>query len=178
MAYVAESGFADFSLRALAASIGTSHRMLIHHFGSKAGLESAIVVHTTKLMTTLLLTVGSPSTPLTSRQLIDSVWTALSAPEIEPLLRLYFELANRATNNDPEAKKAVQTIRDHWAATAGAPFQTPNASNEQMLGVAVTYTFLKGLLFDRLAGAALGDADEVLGQFTKLVEAYEDESKK
>ena len=33
--YVAENGIADLSLRELAAALGTSHRMLIHHFGSK-----------------------------------------------------------------------------------------------------------------------------------------------
>ena len=33
-----ERGISDLSLRELAAAIGTSHRMLIHHFGSKEGL--------------------------------------------------------------------------------------------------------------------------------------------
>src|SRR4051795_7956510 len=40
---VAEGGIADLSLRRLAERVGTSHRMLIHHFGSKDGLWVAIV---------------------------------------------------------------------------------------------------------------------------------------
>ena len=40
IAYVAEHGLAELSLRKLAAAIGTSHRMLIYHFGSKEGLSS------------------------------------------------------------------------------------------------------------------------------------------
>ena len=36
-------GIADKSLRAIAEAAGTSHRMLIHHFGSKEGLWVAIV---------------------------------------------------------------------------------------------------------------------------------------
>src|SRR5947209_10725173 len=43
IAYVADNGLTDLTLRTLAASIGTSHRMLIHHFGSKEGLWVAIV---------------------------------------------------------------------------------------------------------------------------------------
>src|SRR5689334_22119321 len=43
MAYVAANGVTDVSLRELAAAIGTSHRMLIYHFGSKEGLLVAIV---------------------------------------------------------------------------------------------------------------------------------------
>jgi AcrR family transcriptional regulator len=41
--YVAENGIGDVSLRQLAAALGTSHRMLIHHFGSKQGLWIEIV---------------------------------------------------------------------------------------------------------------------------------------
>jgi AcrR family transcriptional regulator len=34
LAHVVHRGLADLSLRALAEDIGTSHRMLIYHFGS------------------------------------------------------------------------------------------------------------------------------------------------
>ena len=36
-------GIADKSLRAIAAAAGTSHRMLIHHFGSKEGLLVEVI---------------------------------------------------------------------------------------------------------------------------------------
>jgi len=38
---------------------------------------------------------------------------------------------------------------------------------------AVTSTFLKGLLLDRLAGASLAETDAVLRRFTDLIESYE-----
>src|SRR3954470_8731475 len=41
--YVAGHGLTDLSLRRLAAGLGTSHRMLSHHFGSKEGLWVAII---------------------------------------------------------------------------------------------------------------------------------------
>src|SRR6476659_3933702 len=41
--YVVGHGLTDLSLRKLAAELGTSHRMLIHHFGSREGLWVAIV---------------------------------------------------------------------------------------------------------------------------------------
>src|SRR5438045_6471980 len=41
--YVAEHGVGELSLRPLAAALGTSHRMLIYHFGSKEGLLVAVV---------------------------------------------------------------------------------------------------------------------------------------
>ncbi|MDG4797284.1 TetR family transcriptional regulator [Micromonospora sp. WMMD1082] len=41
--WFAANGVGDTSLRALAAEIGTSHRMLIYHFGSREGLLTAMV---------------------------------------------------------------------------------------------------------------------------------------
>src|SRR5215216_6725514 len=41
--YVLANGFSNFSLRQLAAAIGTSHRMLIYYFGSKEGLLVAVI---------------------------------------------------------------------------------------------------------------------------------------
>lgn len=41
--HFAEHGVADTSLRGLADAIGTSHRMLIYHFGSRDGLLAAVV---------------------------------------------------------------------------------------------------------------------------------------
>jgi len=41
--HFARHGVGDTSLRALAEAIGTSHRMLIYHFGSRDGLLAAVV---------------------------------------------------------------------------------------------------------------------------------------
>ena len=41
--HFAQHGVGDTSLRALAEAIGTSHRMLIYHFGSRDGLLAAVV---------------------------------------------------------------------------------------------------------------------------------------
>jgi AcrR family transcriptional regulator len=38
LGYFTEHGISDISLRELAAALGTSHRMLIYHFGIERGL--------------------------------------------------------------------------------------------------------------------------------------------
>ena len=43
MEYVAEHGVGDLSLRGLAAALGTSHRMLSYHFGSREGLLIEVI---------------------------------------------------------------------------------------------------------------------------------------
>ena len=42
VSHALSGGIADLSLRELAAAIGTSHRMLIYHFGSRQGLLAAV----------------------------------------------------------------------------------------------------------------------------------------
>src|SRR5262249_30023814 len=41
--YVAAHGIGEVSLRQLAAALGTSHRMLVYHFGSKEGLLVEVI---------------------------------------------------------------------------------------------------------------------------------------
>ncbi len=41
--HFAKNGIGDASLRSIATSIGTSHRMLIYHFGSREGLLAEVV---------------------------------------------------------------------------------------------------------------------------------------
>jgi AcrR family transcriptional regulator len=43
IAHIASRGVSDLSLRELAAAIGTSHRMLIHHFGGREGLWVEVI---------------------------------------------------------------------------------------------------------------------------------------
>ncbi|SCL13475.1 transcriptional regulator, TetR family, partial [Micromonospora nigra] len=38
-----DAGFSQLSLREIAAAAGTSHRMLLYHFGSREGLLAAVV---------------------------------------------------------------------------------------------------------------------------------------
>ena len=42
--HLAEHGLGGATLRGIASAIGTSHRMLIYHFGSRDGLEYEAVV--------------------------------------------------------------------------------------------------------------------------------------
>ena len=54
LGYLTDHGIGDISLRELAAALGTSHRMLIYHFGSKEGLFVAVVQEAEKQQRQLL----------------------------------------------------------------------------------------------------------------------------
>lgn len=49
------TGIGELSLRELAAAIGTSHRMLVYHFGSREGLLAAVTYEVESLARSALL---------------------------------------------------------------------------------------------------------------------------
>src|SRR5690348_17652117 len=90
IAFVAEHGFADLSLRRLAAAIGTSHRMLIYHFGSKEGLVGA-VIRAVEAEQRVRLAALEIDTSLTPAEMARHMWQHLSDPALWPNERLFFE---------------------------------------------------------------------------------------
>src|SRR3954462_6278284 len=89
--YVAANGITDLSLRHLASELGTSHRMLIHHFGSKAGLWVAIVQEVERRQ----LAMAADLIPDPSASYADAMrawWRHISDPSLWPNERLFFEV--------------------------------------------------------------------------------------
>src|ERR1700756_993464 len=79
----AAGGVGDRSLRDVAAAIGTSHRMLLHHFGSREELLGAIVEDVERRQMTVL-----PDLPTTPADHFAAMWADVSRPELRPLERL------------------------------------------------------------------------------------------
>src|SRR5690606_34275015 len=90
IAEVAAHGLADRSLRDLARAVGTSHRMLIYHFGSREGLIKAIVANTEEAQRRTLRELAERST--SPAELVRGLWQRVSSPELRPFVRLFFEL--------------------------------------------------------------------------------------
>src|SRR5215208_1472206 len=88
--YAAEHGLADLSLRTLAAGLGTSHRMLIFHFGSKEGLLVEVVREVEARQRALLdeFRADPQLDPLGQMQ---AFWEHLMSPALWPYERLFFE---------------------------------------------------------------------------------------
>jgi AcrR family transcriptional regulator len=164
--YLAEHGVIDVSLRALAAAIGTSHRMLIYHFGYKDGLFVAVVraVETRQRAAFSDLVVSSgDSLSDVARQF----WRRLSDPALAPHERLFFEMYGQALQGRPYAAPLLDGIVDSWLGPMTDVLRQTGISEdlaraEARLGIAV----IRGLLLDLLA---TGDADGATAAFEQHV---------
>jgi AcrR family transcriptional regulator len=170
VAYVAEHGVADVSLRRLAAALGTSHRMLIYHFGSKEGLlvevVRAVEARQRDAMAELARVSGG-----SVGEVIRRMWRGLTDPRVAPHERLFFELYGQALQGRPHAAPLLEGIVDLWlepgtalAVEHGVAPEDARASAR--LGLAV----VRGLLLDLLATGDRAACDAAMERFIALYE--------
>ena len=167
MEYVAERGMSDLSLRDLAAAIGSSHRMLIYHFDSRAGLVAAIVARMERqqrdVLTQLAAECESP-TELVKRQ-----WVGLIDPALAPFERLFFEVLSHALHGRPGTEGVLDAMTAPWlevGSEIAAGLGEPMTRDELLLGVAV----VRGLLLEVLAS---GDAVAPTAALHRFLEMWE-----
>jgi AcrR family transcriptional regulator len=166
--YVAANGIGDVSLRALAVALGTSHRMLIHHFGSKEQLWVEIVRTVERRQRELLSEVlPSPGEPVGVAMW--AWWKHISDPSLWPNERLFFELYGQALQGRRHTTELLDGIVESWLepATAinvelGVPPDVARA--HARLGIAVT----RGLLLDLLATGDVAGVDAAMKAFIAL----------
>ena len=150
--YVAHNGITDLSLRQLASALGTSHRMLIHHFGSKEGLWVAIV-HEVERRQRAILADLVPAADVPVDEAMRAWWRHISDPSLWPNERLFFELYGQAIQGRPHTVEMLDGIIDDWLEPAAeinmayGPLARQRRVAHARLGIAVT----RGLLLDLVA---------------------------
>ena len=171
LGYLTEHGIGDISLRELAAALGTSHRMISYHFGSKEGLFLAVVREAEQRQRRLLASLfGSeqPDFAAAGRHF----WQQLRSPELAPLERLFFELYARALQGRDYARPVLADFTGSWTqplvpALMAAGLPEAEARAEARLGIAV----VRGLLLDVLATGDAAGADEAYERYLAACEA-------
>jgi AcrR family transcriptional regulator len=161
-----DAGIADLSLRQLAAAIGTSHRMLLYHFGSREGLLVAVTHAVEEQQRAALL--GAGTGPQDARR----SWERLSDPKLWPQERLFFELYAYALRGRPGTEGFLDGIVESWVGPvtaalveAGADERTARA--DARLAVAV----VRGLLLDLLATGDRAGVTEAFERYLRYASA-------
>jgi AcrR family transcriptional regulator len=168
--YVAANGITDLSLRRLATALGTSHRMLIHHFGSKEGLWVAIVREVEHRQRAILAEMVPAVADQPVEQAMRAWWRHISDPSLWPNERLFYELYGQAIQGRPHTVEMLDGIIEDWLEPAVAinlalGLSAEAARAHARLGIAVT----RGLLLDLVATR---DVDGVNRAMEAFIEIY------
>jgi AcrR family transcriptional regulator len=148
-------GIGDRSLRDVAAAVGTSHRMLLHHFGSRNGMLLAIVEEVEGRQRALLSVL-----PAEPAEAIAAMWADLRRPELRPFERLFFECYARGVQGEQPFTRMLPGAVDTWLAAGKAV--DPALIR---LGLAA----LRGLLLDLVATEDGEGVDAAAQAFIELV---------
>lgn len=164
VAAAADGGLARRSLRDLAMQVGTSHRMLIHHFGSRDGLLAAVVDAVESDQNERI-----DDLPDDPAEAIRSTWRQTSDPSFWPVERLFFECYARGSQGEAPFDQLVPKLVDQTLAAMSARradlMQGADAQSLARLSLAV----IRGLLLDLVATGDRAATDRALEVFASMV---------
>jgi AcrR family transcriptional regulator len=160
-------GLGDQSLRQIAAAVGTSHRMLLYHFGSKDGLlvevAQAVEARTRAQFEEVSENVGGATDAIIRR-----MWVLLADPAVGDFERLFFALYGRGLQGEEGIRPLLEENIEGWieanveqAARVGIPEDIVRV--HARLGLAVT----RGLLMDLLATGDRPRVDAAMEAFAR-----------
>ena len=162
--HFAKNGIGDASLRTIATSIGTSHRMLIYHFGSREGLLAEVVRTVEQQQRDLLATLSD--LPIAEQAV--EFWRRVTEAALV-YGPLFFELSAHAMQDLPHTESLKADLINVWlpplidlCIKAGLP--PDEAPAYARLGLAAS----RGLLFDLLLTGDRAGVDEASALLNRL----------
>jgi AcrR family transcriptional regulator len=156
----ARGGIRRRSLRDIAEEVGTSHRMLLHHFGSRDGLLLAIVQEVERRQASTLTDL-----PRDPGGAFAAMWADLRRPELWPFERLFFECYARAAQGEEPFTRLLPAAVDGWLTEVDEVSGGTVDPALARLGLAVT----RGLLLDLVATGDAGGVDAAAALFSVLL---------
>lgn len=167
MAFLQQVGFSQLSLREIAAGAGTSHRMLIYHFGSREGLLAEVVGRMEAEQRTALAELASVADPSEVGRLF---WRRVADPALAPAERLFFEIYAQALFGRSWTESFRTSVISAWTGPVEellvqSGFSPDEARRRARLGLAAT----RGLLLDLLITGDREILDEAADLFGRLL---------
>jgi AcrR family transcriptional regulator len=149
--YAVEHGMSDLTLRPLAEALGVMPNTLVHHFGSKEELLSAILNGVRDRLRAMHTQLEAQS----ERAPLEGVWEWTSSPERLAFFRSFFEAYGLALRQPERFRPFLERVVADWLVSAEPARAT--------LELAV----VRGLLLDLLT---TGERDRVDAAFELFME--------
>jgi AcrR family transcriptional regulator len=162
---LAERGgrLSDLTLRKLAEHLGTSHRMLIHHFGSRDGFLAALLSELRRQEQAALRAVSAEGTYQDAMRLVERLYLD---PALAPRITAFFYVLGLAVQ-DPESYREFLDSLEDWTTlftTLGERDGLPREA-ARARAQAVVWT-VRGLL---VKGITTGDRQQALDELHGVI---------
>jgi AcrR family transcriptional regulator len=162
VAELTRGGIGDRSLRDIAAVVGTSHRMLIHHFGSREGLLTEVVRTVEAQQRGFLASLDPADSGIST-----AMWQRLSHPALWPAERLFFECYARAARGEPPYASLLPGLVDDWL-HATTSMAGPRPHQLARARARLSLALFRGLLLDLVGTEDRAGVDAAFKQYLVL----------
>jgi AcrR family transcriptional regulator len=161
--YFLKHGVAHLSLRPLAAAVGTSARMLVHHFGSKEELVAAVMTQVRHRLQGLLATVADAGHGGATDVML-AFWTLATSPANLPYLRLLVEVQVLALQNPRLYQTYLRSTSRSWLTLIKA--ELPKTKDRSAMATLCT-AVIDGLMLELLSTGDTQRTRNALSLFIK-----------
>ena len=155
--YVVDHGLGDLSLRPLAAALGTSAPVLLHHFDSKEQLLVLVLGGVRDRLRDVAAEASGAGGPTQ----LEAVWAWVSAPERDAFFRLFFEGYAVALRRPDLYAGFLDTVVSDWLGQL-----TPHMSDDD---ATLAIAAVRGLLLDLLATGDRARVDAAAARLLPLL---------
>ncbi|MGD8860640.1 MAG: TetR/AcrR family transcriptional regulator [Myxococcales bacterium] len=164
--HVLSRGFGDSSLRAMAAELGTSHRMLIYHFGSAQGFWDAVLQALQRRdQEAMALATDGRELPT-----LEETWAQLTTGPSLSIFRVLFQLYGEALA-DPEAyADFLDHFVDRWLASIerGLRERAGKSRAQARVHARLNLAIIRGLMLDLLTTGDLKGTTAALHSYARM----------
>jgi AcrR family transcriptional regulator len=166
--YFLEHGVAELSLRPLAQKIGTSARMVVYHFGSKAGLITALMDEVRAGIQKSFAAALMDSRTKPSGNVIHKFWAWMIQPSNVRYLRLLLEVQVLAMQNPARYARYLERTSSSWLEIIEASLPS---SRENRIVATLYAAVIDGLLLEYLSTGDDQRTTKALDCFRGLMKA-------
>jgi AcrR family transcriptional regulator len=143
--YLIKRGITDFSLRPLAKAVGASPRVLLYYFGSKEKMIVKVLAEVRELQRAVYDEIPDVSFEESCR----AIWKSMTAPDSEPLFRLFFEVYGLALRHPQRYKDFLRSTVGDWLEYIAVPLCRSGCERKQARVFAtVVLAGFRGFLLD------------------------------
>jgi AcrR family transcriptional regulator len=143
--YLTRHGLADLSLRPLAKAVGSSPRVLLYYFGSKENLVIKVLAEVRQRQRAIYGKMQA----VTFEEACRTIWKHMSAPDSEPLFRLFFEAYGIALRHPQQYKDFLRSTIEDWLKFMADPLCSESCSRQQARAFAtIVLAGFRGFMLD------------------------------
>ncbi|CAH0352390.1 TetR/AcrR family transcriptional regulator [Aquabacterium sp. CECT 9606] len=170
IAHVLEHGYSDQSLRSMAASLGTSHRMLSYYFGDVDGFWEAVVKHLRN--TEHHRQAGMAEGQVFTAPPIEEVWQHFTSPGYLPVFQLMFEIYIKALRDRQRFGDFLAHAVDGWIGRVAQSLQAQHGLSKAKARTRarLELAIVRGLLLDLLTTGDKAGTTQAIKHYAQLIQ--------